>query len=56
MPVGAFTNIYLDDGIGIKNNIYRNNLFYNHGSGAITIIHGDESHLQQYGMEKSAWN
>lgn len=32
-----------DDSIRIKNNIYRNNLFYNHGSGAITIIHGDDN-------------
>lgn len=32
-----------EDGIRIKNNIYRNNLFYNHGSGAITINYGDDN-------------
>ncbi len=32
-----------DDGIRIKNNIYRNNLIYNHGSGAITINRGDDN-------------
>lgn len=32
-----------DDGIRMKNNVYRNNQIYNHGSGAITLNRSDDN-------------